>query len=192
MRKAFTIIFLAMLVLSVFVSCDDDSIIDDAFGNMATLTYNGNGSTSGKMDPERIVKEAPLTIKANAFTRTDYHFLGWNTAADGTGTAYEVGTTFNLTENVTLYAQWAHDQATVKYDANGGTGTMTDQVVNTNTDFALKTKEFTWAGHSFIGWNTSADGTLALEGGVELQVSDNGFEWTDYEAPTRKKYMKTK
>lgn len=69
---------------------------------------------------------------------------------------------------------------------------MTDQVVNTNTDFALKPKEFTWADHSFIGWNTSADGTLTLEGGVELQVSDNGFEWTDYEAPTRKKYMKTK
>ena len=67
MKKALTIILMALLVLSLFISCEDDSILDDAFGNMVTLTYNGNGSTSGKMAPERIVKEAPLTIKDNGF-----------------------------------------------------------------------------------------------------------------------------
>ena len=159
MRKAFTIILMALLVLSLFISCEDDSILDDAFGNMVTLTYNGNGSTSGKTAPERIVKEAPLTIKDNGFKRTDYHFLGWNTAADGTGTVYEVGATVNLTENVTLYAQWAHDEATVRYLANTGTGTMADQIVYTNTDFALKPNDFTKEDYIFIGWNTSADGT---------------------------------
>ena len=38
--------------------------------------------------------------------RTHYLFDGWNTAKDGTGTAYAVGAKFNITANTTLYAQW--------------------------------------------------------------------------------------
>ena len=33
-------------------------------------------------------------------------FAGWNTKADGTGTAYAIGETITLTENITLYAQY--------------------------------------------------------------------------------------
>ena len=32
--------------------------------------------------------------------------LGWNTAADGSGTAYADGATVKLAQNITLYAQW--------------------------------------------------------------------------------------
>ncbi len=41
----------------------------------------------------------------------------------------------------------------------------------------------------------TVDGTLTRGPGVELQVSENGFEWTDYVTEpeeNRKKYMKTK
>lgn len=38
--------------------------------------------------------------------RKDYDFTGWNTAADGSGTAYEADSDLKVTEPVTLYAQW--------------------------------------------------------------------------------------
>lgn len=38
--------------------------------------------------------------------RTGYSFTGWNTHADGTGTTYSPGDTFQLTSAITLYAQW--------------------------------------------------------------------------------------
>jgi uncharacterized repeat protein (TIGR02543 family) len=36
-----------------------------------------------------------------------YTFSGWNTKADGTGTAYQAGGTFTMgSADVTLYAKW--------------------------------------------------------------------------------------
>lgn len=39
-------------------------------------------------------------------TKTGHSFNGWNTAADGSGTAYTEGDTFVINNNITLYAQW--------------------------------------------------------------------------------------
>ncbi|MDB1807357.1 MBG domain-containing protein, partial [Eggerthella lenta] len=45
-------------------------------------------------------------------SRSDgYSFIGWNTKADGTGTAYNPGDRFTLNEATTLYAQWVNDNA---------------------------------------------------------------------------------
>ena len=52
--------------------------------------------------------DVDYTIEAGP-TRTNYNFVGWNTAADGTGTSYSNGESVkNLAESgeVTLYAQW--------------------------------------------------------------------------------------
>lgn len=46
------------------------------------------------------------TIPPDTLTRTGYTFNGWNTASDGSGTAYATGSTITPTGNVTLYAQW--------------------------------------------------------------------------------------
>lgn len=61
-------------------------------------------------------------ILANPYTREGYIFLGWNTAADGGGTAYADGETITPTGSLILYAQWRsaetyiglYDDATVK------------------------------------------------------------------------------
>lgn len=45
-------------------------------------------------------------LPANTFTRTGYTFTGWNTLADGTGTAYGEAAVFPFTASATLYAQW--------------------------------------------------------------------------------------
>ena len=47
-----------------------------------------------------------LTIPDNIPEKPGYHFTGWNTAEDGSGTRYAPGSAFSLTEDTILYAQW--------------------------------------------------------------------------------------
>ena len=73
-----------------------------------TITYDpngGDGTTTDSNSP--YASGATVTVLANLFTAPDgMDFNGWNTAADGSGTYYDAGNTFNITENTTLYAQW--------------------------------------------------------------------------------------
>ncbi len=117
----------------------------------ATVTFDANGG-SGTMAAQTSMAAAALS--SNVFTRTGRTFAGWNTSADGSGTAYADGATFAFGSNATLYAQWS---VTVTFDANGGTGTMAAQT--STVAAALTTNAFTWTGRSFVGWNTSAAGS---------------------------------
>ena len=48
-----------------------------------------------------------MTVAESGFTRAGYTFAGWNTKADGTGTAYQPGDIFMMDHaDVVLYAQW--------------------------------------------------------------------------------------
>ena len=51
-------------------------------------------------------RSPPITVSNNDYLKTGYNFAGWNTAADGSGTSYAEGDPYNITSNVTLYAQW--------------------------------------------------------------------------------------
>lgn len=73
--------------------------------NKFALNYAANGGT-GTMTPDTCFNGGKLTVKANGFTRDGYDFTGWNTAADGKGTAYKPGDELELSESLTLYAQW--------------------------------------------------------------------------------------
>ena len=120
----------------------------------ATVTFDANGGT-GTMAPE--TGSAPAALTANAFTRTGYSFAGWNTAADGSGTAYADTASYPFSASVTLYAQWTALTYTVTFDANGGTGTMAPETGSAPA--ALTANTFTRTGYSFAGWNTAADGS---------------------------------
>lgn len=48
---------------------------------------------------------------------------------------------------------------TLRYDANGGTGAISDQTVGVDTPAYTATGGYTLAGHGFVGWNTKPDGT---------------------------------
>ncbi|MBS4028758.1 MAG: InlB B-repeat-containing protein, partial [Ignavibacteriales bacterium] len=98
-------------------------------------------------------------LTSNAFTKVGYTFSGWNTSADGSGTAYADGANYSFTASITLYAQWTINSYTVTFDNNTGTGTMSNQSANYNTPTALTTNTFTKTGYTFSGWNTAADGS---------------------------------
>ena len=69
-----------------------------------TIHFNANGG-SGTMDAQILTAEGPLnTVR---FSRAGYVFTGWNTSADGSGTAYANEAVFTPAgKDVTLYAQW--------------------------------------------------------------------------------------
>ena len=71
----------------------------------ATITFNANGG-SGSVSAISTYVGVANTIPSNSLTRTGYTFNGWNTASDGSGTAYATGSTITPSGNVTLYAQW--------------------------------------------------------------------------------------
>ena len=71
----------------------------------ATLTLAANNGTDEKTSFQYAVN-TEVTIPACSFTYEGHSFTGWNTDADGLGTAYASNETTTLTANLTLYAQW--------------------------------------------------------------------------------------
>ncbi len=71
-----------------------------------TITFNANGG-EGSMEPQRFEVGVDTALNTNAFTRENYKFIGWNTAADGSGATYaDEGAILELAGDMTLYAQW--------------------------------------------------------------------------------------
>ena len=127
-----------------------------------TVSYDANGGTWGddvQAPTQTKQYKIDLTLDVTAPTRTGYTLAGWNTVADGSGTAYEEGASYTANAGTTLYAQWTLNTVAVTFNSNGGEGNMPAQSVSYNTQTALSTNTFTRTGYTFAGWNTVADGT---------------------------------
>ena len=72
----------------------------------ATISFDANNGSGTVPTAINTYVGVANTIPSNNLTRTGYTFNGWNTASDGSGTAYATGSTIAPTGNVTLYAQW--------------------------------------------------------------------------------------
>jgi endonuclease I len=70
-----------------------------------TIQFNSNAG-SNSTQTQTVNEFEPTALQANTFTRENYAFDSWNTAADGTGTTYFDGATVTLLNDLTLYAQW--------------------------------------------------------------------------------------
>ena len=87
------------------VSFTEDTTLYAQWTKKPVVTFDANGG-DGSMSPQTVEPNAATPLIANAFTRADYDFTGWNTAADGSGTAYADQEAVTLSGNCTLYAQW--------------------------------------------------------------------------------------
>jgi uncharacterized repeat protein (TIGR02543 family) len=124
-----------------------------------SVTFNGNGSTSGTMSNQ--TASSPTNLTTNAFTRTGYTFAGWNTAANGSGTSYLNGASFPFTANATLYAQWTANNLTVTYDTQGGSS-VSNGTTTTGGSISSSPGTPTRAGYIFNGWFTTSSGGSAI------------------------------
>ena len=70
------------------------------------ITFNSNGGT-GTITNLSVTAGTAKAITSNSFAFTGYGFAGWNTAANGSGTAYANTANITVYGNTTLYAQWS-------------------------------------------------------------------------------------
>ena len=161
--------------------------------NTYTVIYNGNGSDGGSVpvDPSSPYNyNSNVTVLgAGTLTRTNYNFTGWNTAANGSGTAYAAGGTITgIAANTILYAQWTIITYTVTY--NGNTNTGGTAPVDGSSPYAVGSNVTVLAagtlvktGNTFAGWNTLANGTGTAysAGGTITSIAANTTlfaQWT--------------
>jgi len=139
-----------------------------------TITYDGNGNTAG-VSPSPTIGSGAVALAHNigGFIKTGSNFGGWNTNADGSGTSYAVGGSYNLIANITMYAVWTVTSIyTITYIGNGNTGgsVPTPTVGSGSVTLPENTGGLVETGEKFIGWNFYANGlgTLRAAGSTYL------------------------
>lgn len=106
-------------------------------GKSFTVTYNANGGT--------------VSTSSKTVSQT---FTNWNTAANGSGTAYNAGATYSANASVTLYAQYA----------NPSIGSLPTP---------------TRSGYAFDGWYTSANGGTKVTDSTKVTANTTVYaHWT--------------
>lgn len=138
----------------------------------AGLTYDGNGATGGKTDPQPGKTDEKINVRDNGFTRDGYMFVTWNTQADCKGKAVDPGDEWTLQGSGTLYACWAGTAQTLAYHGNGATGGNTAvQSGKTGDELTTNANGFTRDGYTFVRWDTAKDGSGTAYGEGKNGVS---------------------
>lgn len=138
----------------------------------AGLTYDGNGATGGKTDPQTGKTDEKINVRDNGFTRDGYTFVTWNTQADCKGKAVNPGDEWTLRGSSTLYACWAGNAQTLAYHGNGATGGNTAaQSGKTGDELTTNANGFTRDGYTFVRWDTAKDGSGTAYGEGKNGVS---------------------
>lgn len=134
--------------------------------NLVTITFNAN-TGSGSMPAVSYTKNKSAILPSNTFTKKGYTFAGWNTKADGSGTNYaNEATISSLTSNLTLYAKWTANTYTIKYNINGGSGSIGNVSATYDKNVTLALGPTPATGYKFAYWNTKADGSgTSYDGG---------------------------
>jgi uncharacterized repeat protein (TIGR02543 family) len=125
-------------------------------------------------------------------TRTGWNFAGWNTEPDGSGTTF--GQTTVVAGNLTVYAQWAHDEFNITLELDAGNGALTPETAFTlSQNGETQTQSLTLAGTGYTNPRWFVDGDLkgtgtnieiiAAEYGkgkhyLTLLVTRNGVSWS--------------
>ena len=155
-----------------------------------TVTYNANAgndaSVKGIPASQSKTANVDITLSSDVPTRNGYTFLGWNTQADGNGTAYAAGATYTHDQDggtVTLYAKWTPWKHVLHYNKNVPTSSTSQTVSNMPVD---QTKTFgqlmtisnlvpTRKGYTFAGWYTQSNDTgTKYDPGSNYAADQNG------------------
>lgn len=139
-----------------------DGVVIVKYAVTVNYTYAANNGTGSAPAGGSGQGGSAFTAAANTLTRSGFSFAGWNTAANGSGTAFSANTSGTLPVSATsivLYAQWTAITHTITFNSNFGTPTTQTQTVNSGVATNLTTNSFTRSGYTFSGWTTNADGT---------------------------------
>ncbi len=143
------------------------------------VQFDLNGG-NGEEIPERIFTyDKEELLPADAGKKSGYVFSGWQI---GESPVYEGGSYVkNLAEQqdavVVLQAVWTVGRYKVRFDANGGTGTMKEETFTCGKSRLLYKNKYKKEGYTFQGWNSRKDGSgdsYKDKESVEFQNQEDG------------------
>lgn len=137
---------------------------------ICTVTFFQNDSGTDSVSTYQTGSSAQaLTLFVNlhpTFANSGHTFTGWNTSANGSGSSFTDGGSYPFTSDLQLYAQWSSAPATntvTFYENDSGTDSVSSFQIGSSTHaltlLSNLSPSFSDPGHTFAGWNTSADGT---------------------------------
>jgi uncharacterized repeat protein (TIGR02543 family) len=150
------------------------SLTATATGNTYYVKYNKNDDlATGTMANSTHIYGTAKALTANAFKKTGYSFSGWATSTSGsvayTDKASVSGLTTTSGATINLYAKWKANTYTVVYNANGGSGTMSNVTHTYDSAKSLTKNTFTKEGYMFMGWSTSSSGDVEYTDGESVK-----------------------
>ena len=150
--------------------------------NEHTVTFDANGGSEPEDLPEEVTTAMPAkkVLHGSEYYLPECEFIApegkqfkaWEIG----GTEYPVNAPVTVTADITVKALWkdappAPAEYTVRFNANGGGGTMAD-VTGVSGSYTLPSCGFTEPeGKQFKGWSTSADGSVIS--GTTYEVSSD-------------------
>ena len=126
------------------------------------VSFFPSGAT-GKMAKQKFTYGKAKALRANAFKFKGHTFLGWGKKSGSAVKYQDAQVVRNLRRDgktVKLYAKWRTHRYTVRFDPNGGTGTMADEAFKWGKKKKLSACAFKKSKCIFIGWATSPKGKV--------------------------------
>ena len=142
-------------------------------GTLYSVTYNGNGATSGSVPVDASSPYASgsnVTVLGNtgSLALANYTFDGWATANDGTGTSYTAGGTISsIAADVELFAKW-------KQTVTLNTGSQGSEEEKTPYIYLNGAALNGFSAHSAAGYTLNGYYT-APTGGTKVLNADGSF-----------------
>lgn len=170
-RGAFRIITAGMVIMTVVLLFGYSDVETHAREYMETITdtpkyaasytlsYNANGGSGAPLSQ---TGSSSYTVSSTIPVKFGYTFLGWTKSSMAASATYAPGDTITLTADTTLYAVWDANTYTVRYNANGGSGSMADSTFTYDESGALSLNTFTRDDCTFLGWAQHSDATVAV------------------------------
>ena len=164
---------------------ENELLPDNFFEGKKSVTFRTVWAIQGYEIFDSVSKYIAVGDPANRVvdipTREGYTFGGYFTGANGTGTmhydseGWDTGATASGAVN--LYAYWIANaqevtEHVIVWDANGGTGTMSNSVISSGTVTTFPEATYTRESWSFAGWATTpTDYQMIYRPGVTLDDS---------------------
>ena len=138
-----------------------------------SLRYDANGG-SGSLAGRTVRYGETVTLGSEEPTKEGSSFEGWAKTADAAAAEYQPGGSLTVTEETTLYAVWKLKEVSLRYDANGGSGSIAEQTGRYGVAITLSTEQPTKNGFRFTGWAKAADAAAAeCQPGGSLALTEN-------------------
>ena len=132
------------------------------------ISYNLNGGVFATESVKAYTIETD-SFKLNNPIKRGYKFIGW-TGTIINGLVTEVTVSSGSTGDLAFIANWEANANTLRFNANGGSGTMSDIEMKTDEIKSLPLNVFSAPGCEFMGWAETSDGDVLFNDGADYKM----------------------